>query len=92
MGDVRWRLYCFLYVLPSLRRMSHYCFKYRIALYGKSVIYLVSVFGFSVNVKFLKGVKHFSLSFKANYIHYFVHWAKGVSRVNDMLGECGSTV
>jgi len=72
--------------------MSHCCFEYRIALYGKSAIYLVSVFGFSVNVKFLEGIKPFSLSLKVNYVHYFVHWAKRVFLVNNMLGECGSIV
>ena len=92
MGDVRWCPYCFLYVLPSLRGMFHYCFEYRVALYGESVIYLVSVFGFSVNVKFLQGVEHSSLSLKVNYVHYFVHWAKGVPFVNNMVGECGSVV
>ena len=54
--------YFFLYVLPSLRGMFHYCFEYRVALYGESVVYLVPVFGFSANVIFFKGVEHFSLS------------------------------
>ena len=52
--------------------MFHYCFEYWIALYSESVVYLVSVFGFSVDVKFLKGVKHFSFFFVVNYIHYFI--------------------
>jgi len=39
-----------------LRKLSHYCFEYQIALNGKSVVYLVSIFGLSVNVKFLKGL------------------------------------
>jgi len=42
--------------------MFHYCFEYRVALYGESVVYLVPVFGFSANVIFFKGVEHFSLS------------------------------
>ena len=49
-------------------------------------------FGLSVNVKFRNGIKRFSLSFKVDYVHYFVHWAKRVSLVNDMLGECRSVV
>ena len=68
--------------------MFHYCFEYRIALYGESVIYLVSVFGFSVDVKLLKGVEHFSLSLVVDY----VHWTKGVSFVNYVLVLCGSGV
>jgi hypothetical protein len=77
---------------PLLRRLSHYCFEFRIALYGNSDVYLVSIFGLSVNVKFLKGVKHFLLSFKLNYVRYFVHWTKRVSLVNDILCECTSIV
>ena len=79
-------------MLPSLRGMFHYCFEYQVALYGESVVYLVPVFGFSVNVKIFKGVEHFSLSLIVNYVHYFVHWAKGVPFVVNMLGECGSVV
>jgi len=91
-GVVFWCPYFFLYVLPSLRGMFHYCLEYRVALYGKSVVYLVPVFGFSVNVKFSNGVEHFSLSLIVNYVQYFVHWAEGVPFVYNMLGECGSVV
>ena len=72
--------------------MFHYGFEYRVARYGESVVHLVPVFGFSVNVKFFKGVEHFSLSLIVNYVHYFVNWAEGVSFVDNMLGECGSVV
>ena len=72
--------------------MFHYCFEYRIALYGESAIYLVSVFNFSVNVKFLQGVEHSSLSLIVNNVHYFVHSVKGVPFVNNMVDECGSVV
>jgi len=61
-GVVSWCPYFILYELPSLREMFHYCFEYRIALYGDSVVYLVPIFGFSLNVQFFKGVEHFSLS------------------------------
>ena len=74
------------------RVMFHYCFEYCIAMYGESVIYLVSVFCVSVDVKFLQGVKHFSFSLVVNYVRYFVHLAKGVSFVDDVLGECRSVV
>ena len=72
--------------------MFHYCFIYRIVLYGETVIYLVSIFYFSVNVKFLQGVEHSSLSLILDYVHYFVHWAKGVPFVNNkskVLLVCG---
>ena len=68
-GVVFWCTYFFLYVLPSLRGMFHYCFEYRVALYCESVVHLVHVFGFSANVKFFKGVEHFSLSLIVNYVH-----------------------
>ena len=71
--------------------MFHYGFEYRVALYDESVIYLVPVLSFSINVKFFKGVEHFSLSLIVNYVHYFVYCAEGVSFVDDMLGDCGST-
>ena len=48
--------------------MFHYCFEYRVALYGESVVYLVPVLGFSLNVKFFKGAEHFSLSLIVNYV------------------------
>ena len=79
-------------MLPSLKGMFHYCFEYRVALYGESVVYLVPVLGFSLNVKFFKGAEHFSLSLIVNYVNYFVHWAEGVPFVDNMLGECGSVV
>jgi len=56
-------------------------------LYGKSIFYLVSVFGLSVNVKFLEGIKHFSFPRKVNYVRCVVHWAESVAFVNDMLGK-----
>jgi len=49
-------------------------------------------FSFLCNVKFLLGVEHSSLSLILNYVHYFIHWAKGVPFVNNMLGECGYVV
>ena len=79
-------------MLPSLRGMFHYCFEYRVVLYGESVVYLVPVLSFPVNVKFFKDVEHFSLSLIVNYVHYFVYCAEGVSFVDNMLGECGSVV
>jgi len=91
-GVFFWCPYFFLYVLPSLRGMFHYGFEYRIALYCESVVYLVPVLSFSVNVKIFKGVEHFSFSLIVNYVPYFVYCAEGVSFVDDMLGECGSVV
>ena len=79
-------------MLPSLRGMFHYGFENRVALYGESVVYLVPVLSFSVNVKYFKGVEHFSLSLIVNYVHYFVHWAKGEPFIDNMLGEYGSVV
>jgi len=75
-----------------MKGMLHYCFKYRLTLYGKSIVYLFSVFGLSVNVKFLEGMKHFSFSREVNYVHYVVHWAERVAFVNDMLGKRRSVV
>ena len=74
-------------MLSSLNGVLQYCFKYRVALYGQFIIYLVSIFGLSINVKFLKGIKHFSISRVVNYVHYFVHWAERVAFIDDMLGE-----
>ena len=71
-------------MLPTLNGMLHYCFKYRVALYGQLIVYLVSIFGVSINVKFLKGVKHFPFSCE---LHYFVHWVERVAFIDDMLGE-----
>ena len=74
-------------MLTSLNGTLHYCFKYQVALYGKFIIYLVSIFGLSVNVKFLKGIKHFAFSGEVNYVNYFVHWAERMAFIDDMLGE-----
>ena len=49
--------------------MFHYGFEYRVALYGESVVYLVPVLSFSVNVKFFKGVEHF---FPFSYSELFI--------------------
>ena len=50
---------------PLLRRLSHYCFEFRIALYGNSVVYLISIFGLSVNVKISQGCQAFSPFFQS---------------------------
>lgn len=66
--------------------MLHYCFKYRFALYGQFIVYLVSIFGLSINVKFLKGSKDFPFSREVNYVHYFFHWATLIALTHIVYG------
>jgi len=65
--------------------MFQYCFEYRVALYGESVVYLVPVFGFSVNVKFFKSVERKGKMLDTLEKFYIYRETKNGNQINDRL-------